>query len=168
MDYNLSTHGDIEKISSIPNEKEVLFFPFSSFEIKKIEEKNIGKEKRYEITLLYLGKYLKEIENNKNIINKENKIPESEFKKLLCEVGLIKPEKIKDISTKILFNEFKNYERDIKENNKKSNIIIGEISISSNDINKDIQIINSFENCKRTIPYIFEDKEDDYKYENET
>ena len=33
--YNLSTHGDIEEISYFPNEKEVLFFPFSSFELKK-------------------------------------------------------------------------------------------------------------------------------------
>ena len=39
--YNLSTHGDIEKISCYPNEKEVLFFPFSSFEIKDIELKEI-------------------------------------------------------------------------------------------------------------------------------
>jgi len=50
--YNLSTHGDIEKISYFPNEREVLFFPFSSFEIKEIKEINIGKEKGYEIKLL--------------------------------------------------------------------------------------------------------------------
>ena len=132
--YNLSTHGDIEKISFFPNEKEVLFFPFSSFEIKDIKEIKIGKEKRYEIKLLYLGKYLKEIENN--IINEENKIPESEFKKQLCEFGLIRKEKIEDINTKILYKEYKKYEKDIEENN----IIIGEINISSNDINEDIQI----------------------------
>jgi len=163
--YNLSTHGDIEKISSIPNEKEVLFFPFSSFEIKEIKEINIGKEKRYEIKLLYLGKYLKDIEKNKNIINKEIKIPDSEFKKQLSEFGLIKKEKIKNINTKILYNEYKKYERDIEGNNKKNNIIIGEINISSKNINKDIQIINSFENNKRI--YGYEDKEDDYKHENE-
>ena len=40
--YNLSTHGDIEKISFFPNEKEVLFFPFSSFEIKNIKEINFN------------------------------------------------------------------------------------------------------------------------------
>ena len=71
--YNLSTHGDIEKISFVPKEREILFFPFSSFEIKEIKEINIGEEKGYEIKLLYLGKYLEEIENNKNIINKEKK-----------------------------------------------------------------------------------------------
>ena len=61
LDYNLSIHGDIEKISYFPNEKEVLFFPFSSFEIKEIKEIDMGNEKKYEIKLLYLGKYLKEI-----------------------------------------------------------------------------------------------------------
>ena len=37
IDYTLSTHADIEKISYLPNEKEVLFFPFSSFETQDIQ-----------------------------------------------------------------------------------------------------------------------------------
>ena len=45
------------------------------------------------------------------------------------------------------------------------NIIIGEIDIKNEDINKDIHIINSFENWKRE--YKEEDDKDDYKYENE-
>ena len=45
------------------------------------------------------------------------------------------------------------------------NIIIGEIYINKEDINKEIQIINSFENCKRKGNW--KNKEDDYKYENE-
>ena len=45
--FNLSTHGDIEKISYFPNEKEVLFFPFSSFEVKEIKETVINYEKVY-------------------------------------------------------------------------------------------------------------------------
>ena len=44
------------------------------------------------------------------------------------------------------------------------NHIIGEILIGPNDINKDIQIINSFENIKRINNY--ENDLDDYKYEN--
>ena len=49
LGYNLSTHGDIEKISYFTKEKEVLFFPFSAFEIKSINKitKNL-----YEIILL--------------------------------------------------------------------------------------------------------------------
>ena len=34
---DLSTHCDIEKISFYPDEKEVLFFPFSTFEIKNVK-----------------------------------------------------------------------------------------------------------------------------------
>ena len=60
LDFSLSTHADIEKISFYPVEREVLFFPFSSFEIQQVNEVLINNEKRYEIRLLYLGKYLTE------------------------------------------------------------------------------------------------------------
>ena len=116
LEYNLSTHGDIEEIALIPDEKEVLFFPFSSFEVKKIKEINIDKEKGYEIHLLYLGKYLKEIENDKNIILNEIKLPDSEFKKQLTESNLIKKEKIEIINTKNIYDEYKKLETEIKEN----------------------------------------------------
>ena len=105
LEYNLATHGDIEKIAFISKEKEVLFFPFSSFEVKDIKEINIGKEKGYEIDLLYLGKYLKEIENDKNITLNEIKIPDSEFKKQLTKSSLIKKEKIEKINTKNIYFE---------------------------------------------------------------
>ena len=64
-----------------------------------------------------------------------------------------------NISTNIIsiFNHIKNY------NN--NNNIIGEIEIKEVDINKKIQIINSFEEFKRNNGW--KDKEDDYKYENE-
>ena len=61
ISYDLSTHADIENISKYPNEREVLFFPFSSFEIKEIKELYMNNEKIYIIKLLYLGKYLKKI-----------------------------------------------------------------------------------------------------------
>ena len=82
MDYSLSTHSDIENISKYPSEKEVLFFPYSSFEIKEIKQnkksKNDNDENYYEIKLLYLGKYIKEIEK----LDGDIKIPEdSLFKK---------------------------------------------------------------------------------------
>ena len=44
-----------------------------------------------------------------------------------------------------------------------NNYIIAEIYIKKSDINKDIRIINSFENFKRENEC--EDEEDDYKYE---
>ena len=77
IDYSLSTHADIEKISYYPNEKEVLFFPFSSFEIQEVQQKNINNEIMYEIKILYLGKYLKQFINNKIFIENENIIPNS-------------------------------------------------------------------------------------------
>jgi len=168
--YNLSTHADIEDISLIPKEKEVLFFPFSSFEIKDIDETKIGGENVSVIKLLYLGKYLKEIEKDNNLVNKKDKIPESEFKKQLIEFGLIEPETIKTININGLYNQYKLYEDYIKKKNMKNkhpknNYILGEIKISSNDINKDIQIINSFENFKRIEK--LEEKEDDIDFANE-
>ena len=173
LEYNLSTHADIENISFRPEEREVLFFPFSSFEIKDIKETTIGNEKRYEINLLYLGKYLKDIENDENIIINEKEIPDSEFKKQLIEVGLIKTEKIQKTNSKILYNSYKEYKKDINNRRKKEhniknnkNLIIGQIDIKPDDINKDIRIINSFENIKRENKFI-KDQEDDWKNENE-
>ena len=163
--YNLSTHGDLEKISFFPNEREVLFFPFSSFEIKGITEKNIQNETIYEIKLLYLGKYLKDIVKDKNLINNEITIPDSEFKKQIEDFGLIKKEKIQTINTKQIYKEFKKYEKEIKKKELNNNTIIGEIYIKPEDVGKDIQIINSYENYKRINN--FDIKEDDWKYENE-
>ena len=52
--------------------------------------------------------------------------------------------------------------KNIEEN---KNYIIAEINIEEDDINKNIRILNSFESFKRINE--IEDKEDDYKYENE-
>ena len=46
-----------------------------------------------------------------------------------------------------------------------NNIIIGEIYIKEEDVDKDIQIINSFENAKEENQW--KDKDDDWEYENE-
>ena len=146
--YNLSTHCDLENLSFFPGEKEVLFFPFSSFEIKDIKEIELGGEEGYEIRLLYLGKYLKDIENDPNIIMDENDIPDSEFKKQLIDFGLIKKEKIEKMNPKELIKKFKKFENAI--NNNTINSIKGEINLDSNNTNKNIQIINSFENYQRT------------------
>ena len=59
-------------------------------------------------------------------------------------------------------NKFLEDELNIKN---KNNIIIGEIYINKKDINKDIRIINSFENAKRENGW--KDKDDDWKRENE-
>ena len=48
---------------------------------------------------------------------------------------------------------------------KYNNCIVAEININENEINKDIKIINSFENAKKE--YHFKDMKEDYKYKNE-
>ena len=201
IDYNLSTHADIEKISYCQNEKEVLFLPFSSFEIEKIKEIKFNNEKGYKITLVYLRKYLKKLEESinlkdiKSIINNDNIIPETEFKKQIVQFGLIKPEQIN--STKNLLvnyikyksrkldyktqnnKKFENNNNEIKKNSQinnnneinidQDNNIIGEINITEDDIGKKIQIINSYEELKRKgeLKYFNYYDKDDSKRENE-
>ena len=181
IEYSLATHGDI---SFYQNEKEVLFFPFSSFEIIKINDLDIGEEKGYEIEILYLGKYLKDIENDNNLINKENKIPDTIFKKQLYEFGFIDEKLIENLNTKSLYELYKKYsgkeedEKEVEKKDKKielkkeekkkknnNNFIVGDIYINYCDINKDIQIINTFENSEKTNNSI--SQEDLRKYRNE-
>ena len=149
MEYNLSTHGDIENISFIPNEKEVLFFPFSSFEIKDIKERKIEKEISYEIKLLYLGKYLKDIEKDENLINKENNIPNTKFKQQIIDIGLIEEKDI--INAKEIFNKYEKYKQITND------IIINKSDFNNNiiskesDLNNKIKIINSEDGKNKKI-----------------
>ena len=71
------------------------------------------------------------------------------------------------ILNEIKINELKNEIKNININNQMDykNFIIGEICINKDNINKDIRIINSFENFKRERRR--KEEEDDYKYENE-
>ena len=168
MNSSISSHADIEKLSMFPEEREVLFFPFSSFEIKNIKEvhnNNID----YEIELLYLGKYLKEFKKDKKLIEKENIIPDSEFKKQIVQFGLIKQENVeKSKNIRQLINKYEQYKdniikkkeekTDIKKLNKICEINIQkkiknknernntELSKKNNDNNKEIKnekILNS-------------------------
>ena len=104
--YNLATHGDLEKISFFSSEKEVLFFPFSSFEIQSLNY--VNNNNIYEIKLIYLGKYLTDIKNDYNITAYEKNIPSSDFKTQLLGTGLIPNEKISKLNTKSLYNSYKN------------------------------------------------------------
>ena len=64
-----------------------------------------------------------------------------------------------NLSTNIIsiIDNIKNYNQ---------NYIIAEFNIKEEDVNKEIQIINSFEEYKRNDKYA-KDEEDDYKYQNE-
>ena len=92
-----SSNADIEQFSIFSHEREVLFFPFSSFIIdEKIDTQIIKGIETKIINLNYLGKYRKEIENKINTLN------ENEIKKLLSKDSKF----VKDISS-IKLNENK-------------------------------------------------------------
>jgi len=90
IDYDLATHCDIEDISLFPDEKEVLFLPFSPFKIidiynEKIKDELLNEE-IYVIKLAYLDKksvkYLEDYAKlEKNEILKENKEEKNEEEK---------------------------------------------------------------------------------------
>ena len=94
IDYSFSTHADIEKLSYITSEKEVLFFPFSSFEIKSIKKIQIGGQNVYKIDLSYLGKYLKTLLKDEFFYSKVEELPDSKFKRSLIDSKLIKDEEL--------------------------------------------------------------------------
>ena len=193
IDYNLSTHVDVGKLSLLPNEREVLFFPFSSFEIKEIKlEKDI-----YQITLLYLAKYVDKYK--KDFINLPQKIPDSIYKKELIESNLIKLQDIESTNSLQLYKKSDNYNIVVKpnpqnppiriptninpfynirsfkssdkyknftiQNSPEKNYITGYFLITNKDLYLDIRIINSFEESKRRYNYI--KVQNELKYNNE-
>ena len=122
LDFSLSTHADIDQLSFF-EEKEVLFFPFSSFEIKGINEINDNNERIYEIKLLYLGKYIKKFKEDIILNEEENILPNSEFKKEIIKYGLISTETINKNNNKIkLIKKYDEYkEKIIKDKKEKEN-----------------------------------------------
>ena len=164
IDSKTSTHCDLENISFYPEEKEVLFFPFSAFEIKDINEMMFGKEEGYLINLLYISKFLKDFEENKSNIN-ETPLPESEFATQALQLNKSMPNltlnKLEDQFKN--GNPFKSQDKSQDESICENNIIKAQIRISHDDINNNIQIINSFENVEKNK---IEGTKKQTKYEN--
>ena len=84
------SNADIQEFSRFKSEEEVLFFPFSSFEVLKIENGEIRGKKCVIIYLKYLGRYKKYIEEQKSSETILRDIPISEFGKDITKLGLIK------------------------------------------------------------------------------
>ena len=89
--------------------------------MRGIKEIHINKEIVLEIKLLYLNKYIGFIEKDETIINEGKALPDSEFKKQICEFGLIKKETFESTDTKALYQNYKNpqIKKENKEDNKK-------------------------------------------------
>jgi len=73
LDNEILSNADLEEISDIAEEKEVLFFPFSSFIITDISKRN---ETTYYIDLEYLGIYKHNIDKIIEEVNNEPDNPE--------------------------------------------------------------------------------------------
>ena len=101
----------------------MLFFPFSSFEIKDVREIN-GNKYEYEIDLLYLGRYIEIIKKDKDIIEKGIKLPDCKFRDEIINAGLVQPEIINKINTKELFDYYIQYKKDVDNSNIKNEIEI--------------------------------------------
>ena len=71
----------------------------------------------------------------------------------------------KDNDKNHIFNNIINIYNKMNNDENSINYIIGEMNIKEEDINKEIRIINSFEECKRELKW--GDCVDDYKCENE-
>ena len=79
-----------KEISYFDSDSEVLFFPFSCFEIKKVKQE---KENFYKITLKYLENHTDLFQPNEKITF-EN-VPENDFSKMVFNSGIIDANSIK-------------------------------------------------------------------------
>ena len=127
-----ATNVDIEKISFFQHEKEILFFPFSCFEIASFE---LIENDYYQINLVYLGKY-------KNKIKVTEKIPESKLTKAILSSTIIDKIDLAKKSSKFDFDVNIYIPPESKQG-----YIIATYDIKSTDLDKKIQILNyNFQN----------------------
>ena len=140
LDKENATNASIEDLSRY-EEKEILFFPYSCFEITKIKEsqEKTNNENYFEVYLSYLGEY-------KSIINKMNKIPENNFAKDILSSGALDKIEMNKEENKNKF-DFK-IDKYIPKEYMQS-YIFATYDITSNDINKNIQIINCDANINK-------------------
>jgi len=112
---SLYSHIRIGDISDSQNEEEVLFLPFTCFEIVEVtlnekETKNNSKE-IYNIELTYLGQYEEELRK----FEKEEELPDTKFKQSL--VGSKITNVNLNITTKSVVESFIAYEKTFLKNN---------------------------------------------------
>ena len=177
INESLLSHINIQNISAY-NEKEILFLPFTCFEITKIipidnnnnngYKKAISNKKHIEyyiIELNYLGKYEKELKN----IQKEEIIPNTTFKQIIEETEMV--EKIPNLTNNNIIGEFNEYEESFKKNNEDIYIIC-DVKESDIDENGYVSIFGKDDDCdfvkenKDKVKLLInnEEKALDYKY----
>ena len=139
LDKENATNSDIQQFSFFKKEKEILFFPYSCFEITKINQKKEGDKNYLEVYLSYLGEY-------KSVINKLDKIPENGFTKEICSSETLdKLEMNKEENQKKFdFKLDKYIPKELKQS-----YIFATYDITNDDINKNIQILNCDEKINK-------------------
>ena len=158
LEEAFSSNAEIEQYSIFYKEKEVLFFPFSSFIIdEKIDTKIIKGIETKIIKLNYLGKYRKEIENKINTLDeKEIKELLSQDSKFVKDISLLKLNEDKIAKNQI---ELKKAIQKAVNKVKEETLIIWKSEVKSNKC----EIINPFK-----ILGISENEEyPQYKYKEE-
>ena len=147
-EQNIS-NSDITNYSFYKGEKEILFFPFSYFEINKVskelpyefkdEEEKIYKGNYYKIYLNYLGKYADKIDKNE-------KIPENKFAQIFFQTNLTDKFELEKKPEQFDFN-IRNYITP----ELKTNYIYATYKIKNEDLNKKIKILNHNDSNKEKI-----------------
>ena len=158
LDKGNASNSNISIFSAYKDEKEILFFPFSSFEINKIaEERTLIKDNEYytfyRVYLNYLGKYKKKL-------NLSDKIPKNKFTQSYLETDYSDKHELSS-KTQILSFDF-----DVKTyitEEQKRNYIQATYEINKNDINKKINILNCSDLNKEEIKSLCNIKLDNKK-----
>ena len=164
LNNNLASCADLDagNLSFFKKEKEVLFFPFSTFTVEDIEEKVISNEKHKNIkakiiTLDYLGKYQDEINNATKKLNiKEyfNNLKKDDFLKEIKKAGLLtnkndnKGDNKKEGEDEEDEDEFNDIERELEEEfQQKQNILNHEYQEKVEKIISNICILKNKNFC---------------------
>ena len=157
----IKNHMHIKKdISCFEIDDEILFFPFSCFEIKKIEKNKNSNE--YTIILNYLDKYTKLFNDDKSLLFQD--IPKNDYTELIFKSGIIdyklmdtpswydKP--IKNETNKFLTNDTTTNDKSLNDNENNSNDI-NIFRVNNNMMNNNINNDNIGNNNMNNINNLF-------------
>lgn len=112
---SLNTFINLSDIAKMKNEKEVLFLPFSAFEIEKIKEVNEANTTYYEIEINYLDKYTDKL----NMIQNNELISNNTFGKEFIESGIVPQISIEKRTSKMLISDANKFDKSFNENKQK-------------------------------------------------
>ena len=132
LDNENVTNIDVQKYSDFMKEKEIIFLPYSCFDIKDIKINKLNNLDYCEVYLSYIGKY-------KNQVDISQKIPERKFTQTILSSNVLKKLEMGKESNK---NKFEFEINKYIPPELKQSYIIAVYDINISDINKKMQILN--------------------------